>query len=106
MLFHFSRPDESLVRELRAAVAGHRAQAVRWLLESHGPRALGDALADLSGPVIDDALSMLPAAEGLQVLKRLPHAARRRMHEARYPVRHEAPAGVLLASGFPLVRVR
>src|SRR5450830_1733743 len=75
MLFRFFRPDDALVRELRVAIACHRPTVLHQLLASHGSRAFANALADLSGRVIADALSMLAAAQGHQVLKHLPHAA-------------------------------
>lgn len=106
MLFHFFRPDDALVRELRVAIACHRPTVLHHLLASHGSRAFANALADLSGRVIADAMSMLAATEGDQVLKHLPHAARRRMHETQDPAYREGLGGALAVPASPLVRVR
>lgn len=106
MLFRFFRPDDALVRELRVAIACHRPTVLQQLLASHGSRAFANALADLSGRVIADALSMLAAAQGHQVLKHLPHAARRRMLEAQDPGCRDGFGGALALPTSPLVRVR
>jgi hypothetical protein len=106
MLFRFFRPDDALVRELRVAIACHRPTVLHQLLASHGSRAFANALADLSGRVIANALSMLAAAQGHQVLKHLPHAARRRMLEAQDPGCRDGFGGALALPTSPLVRVR
>ncbi|WP_019577429.1 hypothetical protein [Curvibacter lanceolatus] len=106
MLFSFFRPDDALVRELRVAIACHRPTVLHQLLASHGSRAFANALADLSGRVIAEALPMLVAAEALQVLKHLPHAARRRLHEAQDAGYRDAFGGALALPASPLVRVR
>lgn len=106
MLFSFFRSDDALLRELRAAIASHRPNVLRHLLASHGSRAFASALANLSGRVIADALSMLALEEGHQVLKHLPHAARRRMHEAQEPTHCDGFGGCLAVPASPLVRVR
>lgn len=106
MLFSFFRPDDALVRELRVAVACHRPTVLQHLLASHGSRAMANALADLSGRVIAEALPMLSAAQAYEVLKHLPHAARRRLHEAQEAGYRDAFGGALALPASPLVRVR
>ncbi|MHA3904594.1 hypothetical protein ACTPOE_13800 [Castellaniella sp. WN] len=81
MLFRHTRPNDALLRALRAAVATHHPAALRALLASHGEQAFAHALADLSGRVIADALSMLLASDRAPVLNRLSRAARLRLQE-------------------------
>lgn len=81
MLFLFPRPDDQLQRAVRAAVAAHRATALRELLAHHGEKAFAHALGDLSGRVIADALSMLPEPERSRVLQHLPREARARYQD-------------------------
>lgn len=52
---------------------------LRSLLTSRGERAFAEALGDLSGRVIADALSMLTASERARVSSRLSRAARHRL---------------------------
>lgn len=81
MPFRFDRPDDALLRALRAAVAAHRPADLRALLALHGERAFATALAGLSGRVIADALSMLATPERAGVRDRLPGSARQRLRE-------------------------
>jgi hypothetical protein len=69
-----SRTDRAaaLRRAVRAAVAAHRPQVVRALLDSQGPRAFADALSGCSGRVAADVLTMLPIAQRACVVQRLP----------------------------------
>ncbi|MDA8450534.1 hypothetical protein M5C97_17220 [Acidovorax sp. NCPPB 3859] len=79
MLFFLTRSDDAFQRALRAAVASHRPAVLRSLLTSRGERAFAEALGDLSGRVIADALSMLTASERARVSSRLSRAARHRL---------------------------
>lgn len=83
MLFRIleTHSNDVLLRALRAAVAAHRPAALRSLVHARGERAFARALGELSGRVIADALSMLPAPERAGVLQHLPRAARKRLHE-------------------------
>jgi len=84
--FRLIRASDSLRRTLRAAVAAHRPALLRELHASHGEAAFAAALADCSGRVIADALSMLPSTERGAVLLRLSKDALARYQRAGGPV--------------------
>ena len=83
MLFFTAHGDDRFQRDLRVAIAAQRPAVLRQLLTTHGSRAFAQALADLSGVVIADALAMLPTASSHTVVDALPRAARTRMQEAQ-----------------------
>ncbi|CAM4199084.1 hypothetical protein [Bordetella muralis] len=103
MLFRHPRPNDAFQRALRAAVASHRPAALHALLVSHGERAFARALSDLSGRVIADALSMLPARDHAAVSCHLSRAARRRWREI--DGRH-VPDSLYTQSASPLFLLR
>ena len=72
-----SRADV-LQQALHDALARRRPQALGGLLSSHGCRRVAACLSREPGPVIADALSLLPPAQRRAVFVRLGRAARRR----------------------------
>jgi hypothetical protein len=86
------RPHDALQRALRAAVATHRPETLRALVAAHGERACAQALCELSGRAIADALSLLTASQRSAVLCRLPRPARLRLRGTEDPPGH-APHG-------------
>jgi hypothetical protein len=85
--FSFSFPAFARLRASRAdvlqqalhdALARRRPQALGGLLSSHGCRRVAACLSREPGPVIADALSLLPPAQRRAVFVRLGRAARRR----------------------------
>lgn len=82
MLFHHTRYHYAFQRALKAAIAAHRAAALRALLASHDDSQFARALAELSGRAMADALSMLSESERLGVFYHLPRSARKRLSEA------------------------
>jgi len=80
------RNTDSLQRALRAAVAGHRVDLVRWLLDEHGARLFAQALVPCSSRVMADALSLLPEPARAEVGRHLPQEARQRLTQAGLPL--------------------
>lgn len=72
-----SRTDV-LQQALHDALARRRPQALCGLLDRHGCRRVAACLSREPGPVIADALSLLPPAQRRAVFVRLGRAARRR----------------------------
>lgn len=62
----------SLTAAVRAAIAAHRAPALRQLLAEHGSSAFAAAVATCSPRVAADILSLLAAPQRTQVLRQLP----------------------------------
>jgi len=71
-------------RALYAAIAAHRPQRLRELLDQYGARDFARALSHLSGRRMADALSMLPLAQQLRVRRHLPQSAQSRLDRVRH----------------------
>lgn len=106
MLFRHTRHSDVFQRALRAAVAAHRPVTLRALLASHGEKAFANALADLSGRVIADALSMLAAPDRTSIRDRLPRAARQRLRDVESPQVHTSAYARPAAPSSPLFLLR
>ncbi|TDS68798.1 hypothetical protein [Comamonas sp. JUb58] len=95
MLFFHSPSSALLQRVIRAAVASDAPSALSAFLASQGDKPFAQALSGLSGPVIADALSKLPARDRARVLSRLSRVARNRLQGLDRPARLAAyrPSG-------------
>jgi len=80
MLLHrFSLFTPAPARALRAAIAAHRPQHLRALLDQYGERNFARALSLLSGRRMADALSMLSLAQQRRVRRHLTPPAQARL---------------------------
>ncbi len=87
MLFFHSPSSALLQRVIRAAVASDAPSALSAFLASQGDKPFAQALSGLSGPVIADALSKLPAADRARVVPHLSRLARKRLQGLNRPAR-------------------
>ncbi len=87
MLFIHSSYIALMQRVIRAAVASDAPSALSTFLASHGDKPFAQALSGLSGPVIADALSKLPARDRARVLPQLSRLARHRLQSLDRPAR-------------------
>lgn len=82
MLFRFKRSHSVLQPALREAVVRQRPADLQQLFAKHGEREFANALGDLSGRTISNALAMLTATARAAVMHHLSSVACERMHEA------------------------
>lgn len=87
MLFFHSPSSALLQRVIRAAVASDAPSALSAFLASQGDKPFALALSGLSGPVIANALSKLPAADRARVVPHLSRLARKRLQGLDRPAR-------------------
>jgi hypothetical protein len=76
-MFRWQHMRATLLRALLAAVASHRADLLRRLVDEQGERCVAGALSRCSARVLDDALSMMQRDRRAAVMRHLPRRAAR-----------------------------